>query len=76
MERLQRTRIEVRRDKENMMPVILLWSAPAVIAAGVTGYYLVAMSKIADAVLALAVPVDLPSARRRSFKVIQGGKAV
>jgi len=57
------------------MPVILLWTVPAVLAAGVTGHYLIAMSKIVDAALALAVPVNLPSARRRAFKVIQGGKA-
>ena len=60
---------------ENMMPVILFWSVPAVIAVGVTGYYLVAVSKLVDTALALAVPTDLPSARRRQFRVIKGGKA-
>ena len=53
------------------MPVILFWTAPAVIAAGLTGYYLIAMSAALD-----LATVDLPSARRRQFRVIQGGKAV
>jgi hypothetical protein len=58
------------------MPVILFWTAPTVIAVAATGYYLVAMSKVAETALALAVPTDLPSARRRAFRVIEGGKAI
>ena len=40
-ERLQRP------DGEIIMPVILFWTAPTVIAVAATGYYLVAMSKVA-----------------------------
>jgi hypothetical protein len=39
---LQRTRIEGGQlNGEKAMPVILLWTVPAVVAAGVTGHYLV-----------------------------------
>ena len=44
------------------------------IAVGVTGYYLVAVAKLVDAALGLAMPTDVPLDRRRKFKVIEGGK--
>jgi hypothetical protein len=74
-ERLPLTRIEVGQlNGEKAMPVILIWTVPAVIAVGVTGYYLVAVSHLIDTALGLAIPPDIPLARRRQFRVIEGGK--
>jgi hypothetical protein len=42
------------------------------IAVGVTGYYLVAVAKLVDAALGLAMPTDVPLDRRRKFRVIEG----
>ena len=56
------------------MPVILIWTVPAVFVVGVTGYYLVAISHLVDTALGLAIPPDIPLARRRQFRVIDGGK--
>ena len=52
------------------MPVVLIWAVPAMIAVGVTGYYLVAVAKLVDTALgvaklvdtglALAMPTDIP----------------
>jgi hypothetical protein len=57
-----------------MMPVVLIWAFPAMIAVGVTGHYLIAVAKFVEAVLALAMPTDIPLDRRLKFTVIQGGK--
>ena len=54
------------------MPVILLWTVPAVVAVGITGYYLVAISHLVDTALGLAMPT--PLVRRSQFRVIEGGK--
>jgi hypothetical protein len=59
--------------KERMMPIFLFWAVPAAIVAG--GIYLIAIAKVVDAALALAIPTKMPSDRRRNFKVIQGGRA-
>jgi hypothetical protein len=56
-----------------MMPVLLFWPVPAATIVG--GYYLVTAAKVMDAALALATPTEMPSDRRRNFKVIQGGRA-
>jgi hypothetical protein len=56
-----------------MQPVLLFWPVPAATIVG--GYYLVAAAKIVDAALVLAIPNQMPSDRRRNFKVIQGGRA-
>ena len=50
------------------MPVVLVLAVPAMIAVGVTGYYLVAVAKLVDAALGLAMPTDVPLDRRRKFK--------
>jgi hypothetical protein len=74
-ERLPLTRIEVGQlNGEKAMPVIRIWTVPAVIAVGVTGYYLVAVSHLIDTALGLAIPPNIPLARRRQFRVIEGGK--
>jgi hypothetical protein len=74
-ERLPLTRIEVGQlNGEKAMPVTLIWTVPAVIAVGVTGYYLVAVSHLIDTALGLAIPPNIPLARRRQFRVIEGGK--
>jgi hypothetical protein len=51
-----------------MMPVLLFWAVPA--ATIVASYYFVTA-----ATFALAIPTEMPSDRRRNFKVIQGGRA-
>lgn len=66
------------------MPVVLVLAVPAMIAVGVTGYYLIAIAKLVDTALgvanlvdtglALAIPTDIPTDRRRRFTVIEGGK--
>jgi hypothetical protein len=56
-----------------MMPVLLFWPVPAATIVG--GYYLVAAAKVMDVALALTIPTNMPSDRRRNFKVIQGGRA-
>ncbi len=56
-----------------MMPVMLFWPVPAATIVG--GYYLVTAAKVMDAALALAIPTQAPSDRRRNFRVIQGGRA-
>ncbi len=43
------------------MPVLLFWPVPA--------------ATIVGAALALAIPTETPSDRRRNFKIIQGGRA-
>ena len=53
------------------MPVLLIWAAPGVIAHGVTGYYLLTLT---DAALSFGMPTERPLDRRRTFKVIEGGK--
>jgi len=60
---------------ERSMPVLLIWAAPAVIAVGVTGYYLVSFANLIDAALGLGMRTERPLDRRRKFKVIEGGKA-
>jgi hypothetical protein len=57
------------------MPVLLIWAAPAVIAVGVTGYYLESFANLIDAALGLGMRTERPLDRRRKFKVIEGGKA-
>jgi hypothetical protein len=74
-ERLPLTRIEVGQ-LNGAMPVILIWTVPAVIAVSVTGYYLVAISHLIDTALGVAKPLDIPLARRRQFRVIEGGKTI
>jgi hypothetical protein len=54
-----------------MMPIFLFWAVPAAIVAG--GIYLIAIAKVVDAALALAIPNKMPS--HGKFKVIQGGRA-
>jgi hypothetical protein len=74
-ERLPLTRIEVGQlNGEKTMPVILIWTVPTVIAVSVTGYYLVAISHLIETALGVAKPPDIPLARRRQFRVIEGGK--
>jgi hypothetical protein len=58
-----------------MMPVLLFWAVPAATIVGGVGYYLVTIAKVVDAALALAIPNEMPSDRRRNFKVIRGGRA-
>jgi hypothetical protein len=41
----------------------------------VGGIYLIAIAKVVDAALALAIPTKMPPIRRQNFKVIQGGRA-
>ena len=55
------------------MPVLLFWPIPAATIVG--NYYLATAAKAMDAALALAIPTKTPSDRRRSFRVIQGGRA-
>ncbi len=55
------------------MPVLLFW--PVTAATIVGGYYLATTAKVMDAALALAIPTETPSDRRRNFKIIQGGRA-
>jgi hypothetical protein len=57
------------------MPVLLIWAAPGVIALGVTGYYLLTVANLVDAALGFGMPTKRPLDRRRTFKVIEGGKA-
>jgi|EndMetStandDraft_5_1072996.scaffolds.fasta_scaffold310641_3 hypothetical protein len=57
------------------MPVLLIWAAPGVIALGVTGYYLLTVANLVDAALGFGMPSKTPLDRRRTFKVIEGGKA-
>ena len=54
------------------MPLLLFWAVPAATIVG--GYYLVTAAKVMDAALALAIPTKTPSDRRRSFRVIHGGR--
>ena len=57
------------------MPVLLLfWAVPAVIVFGGVGYYLVTIAKLMDAALALSIPTAVSPIRRRTFKVIEGGR--
>ncbi len=56
------------------MPVLLLWAVPAVIVFGGVSYYLVAIAELMDAALALSIPTAVPPVRRRTFKVIEGGR--
>jgi hypothetical protein len=56
-----------------MQPVLLFWPVPAATIVG--GYYLATTAKVMDAALALAIPTKTPSDRRRSFRVIHGGRA-
>jgi hypothetical protein len=60
---------------ERTMPLVLVWTLPAVIAIGVTGHFLIALANLVDTALTLAIPTDIPMARRRKFSVMQGGKA-
>lgn len=56
------------------MAILLFWALPAAIVVGGVGRYLVTVAEIMDAALALAIPTKIPPDRRRTFKVIQGGR--
>jgi hypothetical protein len=55
------------------MPILLFWALPAAIIIGGVGRYFVTIAEVMDAALALAIP-KMPPDRRRTFKVIQGGR--
>jgi hypothetical protein len=56
------------------MAILLFWALPAAIVVGRVGRYLVTVAEIMDAALALAIPTKIAPDRRRTFKIIQGGR--